>query len=68
MAPIAEEGEQQPQQAEEKILRRPVSNKIKRKYLDLIEQNEGLTAYRAWKRLKREHPNEIGRASCRERV
>ena len=56
---MAEDGRQdpQPQQAEEKIVRRPVPNRVKRRYLDLIEDNGGITAYRAWKKLKRDHLN-----------
>lgn len=59
MAPTKQDDRQnaQPLEAGEKIVRRAVSNKVKRKYLDLIEHKEGLTAYRAWKQLRRDHPN-----------
>ena len=40
-----------------KILRRAVSNKVKRKYLDFMEAQAGVTAYKAWKKFRRDHPN-----------
>ena len=41
---------------ERRIVRRPVRNALKRKYLEYVAENN-VSAYRAWKHFKKEHPN-----------